>query len=515
MSLSSADLKLLNAIIENGHALELAWPEPAANTALHTLQHLIRDLASQAESEDLKRLAFHERNLTDTMSAAHLSGILVPFERLRGRAVREDAFLVTTQDTETRDVAPLTIIADNIRSAFNIGAILRTGEAFGAEAVILSGYSSTPDDPATAKTSLGAENSIAWSHVPKAANAIERLKADGYSIVALETAERAEVLGDFSWPDKTALIVGNERFGIDHNVLEQADHVLKIPLFGKKNSVNIGIALGIALNDWRRTRSHVRAYRPIGLFSASTRHRYEARRQGTENHSDEVGVVELRKNAGFEQALEDLEGFGRVWLIYEFDRNLNWKPKVRPPRGGNQKRGVFATRSPHRPNAIGLSAVELVKVDGRRVYVRGFDLLDQTPILDIKPYLPEADAFPESPAGWTEELKSEAFEVRFKAKADRQVAWLHQKGVTQLRDFLKAQLEYAPVDTDRKRVWPKEQDFVLAYRTWRAVFSLQNETKQVCVSNIHSGYEAADLDNVKDPYQDKDLHRRFGVENFD
>jgi tRNA-Thr(GGU) m(6)t(6)A37 methyltransferase TsaA len=73
---------------------------------------------------------------------------------------------------------------------------------------------------------------------------------------------------------------------------------------------------------------------------------------------------------------------------------------VQPPRGPKGKRGVLATRSPHRPNAIGLSAVELVAVEGRTLHLRGVDLLDGTPVLDVKPYVPYADAFPGARAGW-------------------------------------------------------------------------------------------------------------------
>ena len=77
---------------------------------------------------------------------------------------------------------------------------------------------------------------------------------------------------------------------------------------------------------------------------------------------------------------------------------------MRPPRGARVRRGLFATRSPDRPNPIGLSAVQLVRVDGLRLHVRGVDLLDGTPILDIKPYVPYADAFPDARAGWIDEL---------------------------------------------------------------------------------------------------------------
>ncbi|GAA0264348.1 tRNA (N6-threonylcarbamoyladenosine(37)-N6)-methyltransferase TrmO [Rhodanobacter caeni] len=102
-------------------------------------------------------------------------------------------------------------------------------------------------------------------------------------------------------------------------------------------------------------------------------------------------------------AFRDLIGFERIWLVFAFHRSEGWKAEVKPPRGGG-KRSVLATRSPHRPNAIGLSAVELVAVEETRLRVRGMDLLDGTPILDIKPYVPYADAFPDARAGWIDAI---------------------------------------------------------------------------------------------------------------
>ena len=124
--------------------------------------------------------------------------------------------------------------------------------------------------------------------------------------------------------------------------------------------------------------------------------------QGTETGDAAEAVIEFV--AGFpEAAFRDLAGFQRIWLLFAFHRSEGWKAEVRPPRGGG-KRSVLATRSPHRPNAIGLSAVELLAVEGTCLRVRGVDLLDGTPILDIKPYVPYADAFPESRAGWIDAL---------------------------------------------------------------------------------------------------------------
>jgi tRNA-Thr(GGU) m(6)t(6)A37 methyltransferase TsaA len=137
------------------------------------------------------------------------------------------------------------------------------------------------------------------------------------------------------------------------------------------------------------------------------RARIDAPHQSTVVAGTETGVAaeaRIEFVAGFPaEALQDLDGFARVWLLFVFDRSQSWTPRVRPPRGGG-KRGVLATRSPHRPNPIGLSAVELVAVEPGALRVRGVDLLDGTPILDIKPYVPYADAFPDSAAGWIDAL---------------------------------------------------------------------------------------------------------------
>lgn len=120
-------------------------------------------------------------------------------------------------------------------------------------------------------------------------------------------------------------------------------------------------------------------------------------------------------------ALRGIEGFSYLWLIWEFSENLQqeagWSPTVRPPRlGGNERMGVFATRSPFRPNPIGLSCVKLEKVeldtpDGPVIVVSGADLMDGTPIYDIKPYLPGVDAHPDAASGFVGENAQTFLEV--------------------------------------------------------------------------------------------------------
>ena len=118
-------------------------------------------------------------------------------------------------------------------------------------------------------------------------------------------------------------------------------------------------------------------------------------------------------------ALVGIEGYDRLWLIWQFSTvaaeyaaGKSWRPTVRPPRlGGNERRGVFATRSPYRPNALGLSCVELAGVENGELIVRGADLLDGTPIFDIKPYLPYVDAYPDARGGFTDTTKEYALQV--------------------------------------------------------------------------------------------------------
>lgn len=103
------------------------------------------------------------------------------------------------------------------------------------------------------------------------------------------------------------------------------------------------------------------------------------------------------------QALQDLEGFSHAWIVSWFHLNgPRRKPLVRPPRGG-PKRGVFSTRAPHRPVPIGLSVVEVLRVDNHMLHVRGLDLLDRTPVIDIKPYLVDVEALPHASRGWLDD----------------------------------------------------------------------------------------------------------------
>ncbi len=132
-----------------------------------------------------------------------------------------------------------------------------------------------------------------------------------------------------------------------------------------------------------------------------------------------VGKIVFEEEFRNIDAFRGLEEFSHLWLIWEFsaNRHSEWQPTVRPPRlGGNTHMGVFATRSPYRPNPIGLSCVEINSIefqspDGPIIYVKGADLMDGTPIYDIKPYIRYADAYPEAVCGYVDDLSERKLHV--------------------------------------------------------------------------------------------------------
>lgn len=146
------------------------------------------------------------------------------------------------------------------------------------------------------------------------------------------------------------------------------------------------------------------------------------------------GTVVFEPEYRNEQALRGLEDFSHIWLLWEFSENkrTTWSPTVRPPRlGGNTRMGVFATRSPFRPNPIGLSCVRLIGVKqdtarGHVLQIAGGDLMNGTPIYDIKPYLPYADCHPEATGGFTDVVDRQVLQVEISPDLECRIP-LHQR----------------------------------------------------------------------------------------
>jgi tRNA-Thr(GGU) m(6)t(6)A37 methyltransferase TsaA len=178
------------------------------------------------------------------------------------------------------------------------------------------------------------------------------------------------------------------------------------------------------------------------------------------------------------EALRGLEGFSYIWLLWDFSEahrdDEGWSPTVRPPRlGGNQRMGVWATRSPFRPNNIGLSSVKITKIDlytpeGPIIEVEGADMMDGTPILDIKPYLPFTDSHPEALGGFAEEQNKKTEPLKVEIPSDI-ASWFDSDKLEALRGVLAA-------DPRPHYQQDPERIYALEFTDYELKFYIQNDT---------------------------------------
>jgi tRNA-Thr(GGU) m(6)t(6)A37 methyltransferase TsaA len=247
---------------------------------------------------------------------------------------------------------------------------------------------------------------------------------------------------------------------------------------------------------------------PIGYFHSSHSEKYSVPRQSNQVEND--GVILLNSKCQFEQALEGLEQFDRIWVVFRFHLNKHWKPKALPPRS-EKKRGVFATRSPYRPNFIGLSSVELVSVKGLKLQVKNHDLIDGTPILDIKPYLNYADSFISNCQGWLDELPDEKkYTFSWSDPALTQASYLFGAGID-LKNIVEMRLRTTPFPSPNNRIKNRGEGlYELAYKSWRITYHV-GET-ELSILRVSSGYDAATLAGEQQSrWQDVPLHLAFNA----
>jgi tRNA G18 (ribose-2'-O)-methylase SpoU len=217
-----------------------------------------------ADKTALPRLAALARLLTPNMTRQQFWSVLVPVEREVAQIKITDIDILDSDlpestDPDQRSFAlqmPLTVVLDSIRSAFNVGGIFRSAECFGVQEIVLCGYTPLPDQPQVAKAALGTEQRIPWRYEEDIVTAIHRLKTSGITCYALETVANAPDVADTKWEFPAALILGNERFGLNPEVIDACDAVVRIPLFGRKNSLNVVSAFSIAAYEIRKNQNN-------------------------------------------------------------------------------------------------------------------------------------------------------------------------------------------------------------------------------------------------------------------
>ncbi len=145
----------------------------------------------------------------------------------------------------------IVVLAHNIRSLWNVGSLFRTGDAFSVQKIYLTGYTATPPRREISKTAIGAEEWMHWEYQEDPKVLISTLKNDGWTIVALEKTDDATALSEYVRPAKVCLVLGHEVTGVEKDLLELCDATVMIPMHGEKESLNVSVATGIALDRLR------------------------------------------------------------------------------------------------------------------------------------------------------------------------------------------------------------------------------------------------------------------------
>lgn len=180
---------------------------------------------------------------------------LMLLEREIGLDLKDSDFLVSTVDRSSLEVTrvhPIHLVLDNLRSSFNVGSLFRTAEALGIQEIHLCGYSPTPENSKTAKSALGTEDWIKWRYWENTLECVDWLHQQDITTYAFETEANAQEIAKGSVNFPCAIILGNERYGLGEPILRKAHHLIKIDLFGKKNSLNVGICGAMAMHHFIR-----------------------------------------------------------------------------------------------------------------------------------------------------------------------------------------------------------------------------------------------------------------------
>lgn len=144
---------------------------------------------------------------------------------------------------------PLHVVLDNIRSAYNVGSMFRTGDACGIAHLHLCGMCAHPPHAKLDKTALGAQDHVPWSYHERTTRCVDGLQAQGIAVVAVEVVPGAVPYTAFEWPQPVAVLFGNEVHGVREKILERCDAAVSIPMFGHKNSLNVATAFGVVLYE--------------------------------------------------------------------------------------------------------------------------------------------------------------------------------------------------------------------------------------------------------------------------
>jgi len=238
-------------LLRMAQLIEAEWAdEPARKRRLELFRRCVEDCQEHAHA-DCRELGTLLPSKLQSLECTerHFLNLLLPIERKWSRGLRDHEFIVTTADrpsATTPSTLPLHFVLDHLRSAFNVGALFRTADCLGVSCLWLCGYTATPEDAQVQRTTMGAHAHVAWQWRQSTEAALDELRAQGFCIVGLETVANAPLASDFTFPRTgVAIVLGNERHGLEPGVLARCDAVVQLPCRGVKNSMNVAVSAGM------------------------------------------------------------------------------------------------------------------------------------------------------------------------------------------------------------------------------------------------------------------------------
>ncbi|MEZ4872555.1 MAG: TrmH family RNA methyltransferase [Bdellovibrionales bacterium] len=241
----------IRQVLQLGHKLEQQPENLWTTQERRQFELALNDMTS---NNDLPRFRRLSQQIFEGWGAPQLAAINVSLERALNTELKEHDFLIENSDRleKQRETFPLKIVLENIRSSFNVGSIFRAAECMGVQQLILTGYTSGPENQKTVKTTMNTHNYIDWISFPTTSEAVVNLKNQGYTVYAVETAEPSENLADCEFPEHSAIVFGNERFGLNGETLSLCDRIVRIPMLGVKNSLNVANACSMVMYEYSR-----------------------------------------------------------------------------------------------------------------------------------------------------------------------------------------------------------------------------------------------------------------------
>ena len=244
----------IRAMVETAQLADKLWKGAGHAERINQVKNYF-DWCKLHTDPKVLELARHHHLVNPEMTQEHFLGILIPLERSHTRGVMDHDFQVAEGDQPkgAGKSSQTSLILDNIRSSFNVGSAFRSAECFGVDHIYLTGYTAGPNNQKTKKTSMGTSDVVPWGHHKRCFSLIQEIKkARASTVYAVETVPSSASLYETDIKFPAVFVFGNERHGLSPDVLSICHDVIHIPLRGIKNSLNVGVSLGVCLGEAQR-----------------------------------------------------------------------------------------------------------------------------------------------------------------------------------------------------------------------------------------------------------------------